>query len=162
MNAINGISELVRCLGDMADALDVGPLTRSVRRMARKALEAHLSDEEREAVQAELLNALHERLFEAGYAAVRDRGPMHNAARSLRALAAQLSPRTDGWPEVLTESEAVRFLRLDTENGPGDPYQVLYRYRKRCLLKAVQIGRQVFYPRKELMLFLQRKTEGNF
>ncbi|MEM7210307.1 MAG: helix-turn-helix domain-containing protein [Pseudomonadota bacterium] len=63
--------------------------------------------------------------------------------------------------EVLTAEEAVRFLRLDGPRGPRDPYQVLYRYRRQCLLKGVQIGREIMYTKEELMAFLRRKTEGN-
>ena len=63
--------------------------------------------------------------------------------------------------EVLTAAEAVRFLRLDGPRAPRDPYQVLYRYRRQCLLKGVQIGREIMYTKEELMNFLRRKTEGN-
>ena len=63
-------------------------------------------------------------------------------------------------PELLTEEEAVRFLRLDGEKGPSDPYQTLWRYRREGLLRAVKIGRQLRYPREELMRFIRRLTEG--
>lgn len=67
----------------------------------------------------------------------------------------------EAFGDVLTADEAVRFLRLDGDRGPRDPYQVLYRYRRQCLLKGVQIGREIMYTREELMAFLRRKTEGN-
>ena len=71
------------------------------------------------------------------------------------------STHREQFAEVLTAAEAVRFLRLDGPKGPRDPYQVLYRYRKQCLLKGVQIGREIAYTKEELMNFLRRKTEGN-
>ncbi len=161
----NGISEIARSIGALADSLEIGPLTQRLRLKARQISDAiaDLSDEERETIPAELFDAMNDRLFDAGYTSTPQcRGPMHGAARSLRVVAERLSPENCGVPEVLTEAEAVRVLRLDTEGGPSDPYQVLYRYRKRCLLRAVQIGRQIFYTKEELMRFLQKKTEGNF
>ncbi len=79
----------------------------------------------------------------------------NRAWRAIRAV-----PASD-WPEVMTADEAVRFLRLDEPGGPRDPYQALYRYRRQLLLRAVQIGRRVMYTKKELVRFLERKTEGN-
>lgn len=69
--------------------------------------------------------------------------------------------RCNDYGEVLTAEEAVCFLRLNGPRGPRDPYQVLYRYRRQCLLKGVQIGREIMYTKEELMNFLHRKTEGN-
>lgn len=87
--------------------------------------------------------------------------PCPELAERLFALADQVCPQRGDWPEVLTEKETVRFLRLDTKKGPHDPYQTLYRYRKQNLLKAVQLGRQVFYTKTELQKFIERKSEGN-
>ena len=60
-------------------------------------------------------------------------------------------------PELLTESEAIRFLRLDVE-GPEKPEKTLQYYREKGLLKATQVGRRLRYQRKELMAFLDRLT----
>ena len=59
-------------------------------------------------------------------------------------------------PYLLTESEAIRFLRLDTIQiqHPGD---TLRRYRDSGQLKAVQISKSVFYPRDELQRFILAK-----
>ena len=52
-------------------------------------------------------------------------------------------------PELLTEDEAIRYLRLDI-NGPKNPRNTLKYYRDQGVLKAVHIGRNLRYPRKEL------------
>jgi hypothetical protein len=52
-------------------------------------------------------------------------------------------------PELLTEEEAVRYLRLDV-NGPHNPAGTLKYYRDQGVLRAVHIGRNLRYPRKEL------------
>jgi len=52
-------------------------------------------------------------------------------------------------PELLTEDEAIRYLRLDV-NGPKNPRNTLKYYRDQGALRAVHIGRNLRYPRKEL------------
>ena len=52
-------------------------------------------------------------------------------------------------PELLTEDEAIKYLRLDI-NGPKNPRNTLKYYRDQGVLKAVHIGRNLRYPRKEL------------
>lgn len=63
-------------------------------------------------------------------------------------------------PELLTESEAIRYLRLDTVNiaNPGD---TLTRYREMGLLRATQVSKRLFYRRIELDRFLERLTDEN-
>ena len=63
-------------------------------------------------------------------------------------------------PELLTEDEAVRYLRLDGEKGPTDPYQCLFRYRQQNKLRGTHIGKQLFYRRDELDRFVRLMTEG--
>ena len=66
-------------------------------------------------------------------------------------------------PELLTEAEAIRYLRLDV-NGPSHPEGTLRYYREKGLLRGVRIGRNIRYPRKELDAMverlLQQKSEG--
>jgi hypothetical protein len=52
-------------------------------------------------------------------------------------------------PDILTEDEAIRYLRLD-ENGPKNPKGTLRYYRYKGLLRGVRIGRNLRYPKKEL------------
>ena len=70
-------------------------------------------------------------------------------------------PRGDGtWepcPELLTETEAIRYLRLDIE-GPAKPMLTLRYYREKGLLKATQVGRKLRYRRIELDRFLENVT----
>lgn len=63
-------------------------------------------------------------------------------------------------PELLTEAEAVRYLRLD-EIGTKDAAGALRYYRKKGLLKATQIGKCIRYRRIELERFLERVTNLN-
>ena len=63
-------------------------------------------------------------------------------------------------PELLTEGEAVRYLRLDTINI-SDPSATLRRYREQRLLRGTQISKRIFYWRAELDRFIERATEGN-
>ncbi len=61
-------------------------------------------------------------------------------------------------PELLTPSEAVRYLRLDVD-GPGKPELTLRRYREIGLLRGTTVGRRILYRRVELDRFLEKKTE---
>ena len=61
-------------------------------------------------------------------------------------------------PELLTQDEAIRFLRLDVD-GPRDPGKTLRYYREKGLLRATQVGKRLRYQRKELLEFLDRPTE---
>ncbi|HEX3356965.1 MAG TPA: helix-turn-helix domain-containing protein [Tepidisphaeraceae bacterium] len=63
-------------------------------------------------------------------------------------------------PDVLTEQEAAKYLRLDlidVENPAG----ALNYYRRKGLLRGTQIGKCVRYRRIELERFLDRITERN-
>lgn len=63
-------------------------------------------------------------------------------------------------PELLTEDEAIRYLRLDTIDIKN-PSATLRRYREAVLLRAVQISKRIFYPKTELDAFVQRLMEKN-
>ena len=63
-------------------------------------------------------------------------------------------------PELLTEDEAIRYLRLDTINI-GNPSETLRRYRELGMLRGTQVSKRVMYLRVELDRFLERLTEQN-
>lgn len=63
-------------------------------------------------------------------------------------------------PELLTENEAIRFLRLDGIDVE-DPANTLRYYRKKGLLQATQVGKCIRYRRIELERLLERLTEVN-
>ena len=63
-------------------------------------------------------------------------------------------------PELLTEEEAIRYLRLD-EIGIDDPAGTLRYYRKKGLLRATQVGKCIRYRRIELERCLGKLTEVN-
>ena len=61
-------------------------------------------------------------------------------------------------PELLTEAEAIRYLRLDID-GPARPENTLRYYREKKKLKGTQIGKRIFYTRKALGEFLEKMTK---
>lgn len=63
-------------------------------------------------------------------------------------------------PELLTEEEAIRFLRLDTEQLK-DPSNTLRYYREKGLLRPTRVGKTNKYLKKELLYFLDLLTSGN-
>lgn len=63
-------------------------------------------------------------------------------------------------PDLLTADEAVRYLRLDLVKT-RDPKKSLEYYRKQGTLKAVQVGKPVLFPLKELQIFVKNQMEIN-
>ncbi len=73
---------------------------------------------------------------------------------------AVLSDGKGGWtpcPELLTEEETIRYLRLD-EGGSPDPIQTLTYYRNTGTLIAIKVGKVNRYRRKDLDAFLEKKS----
>jgi hypothetical protein len=60
-------------------------------------------------------------------------------------------------PELLTEEEAIRYLRLSADRNPA---RTLRYYREKGLLRATTVGRHLLYRRVELEAFLARLTTG--
>ena len=58
-------------------------------------------------------------------------------------------------PDLLTEDEAIRYLRLDV-SGPKNPPGTLKYYRDQGVLRAVRIGRNLRYPRRELDAMVEK------
>jgi hypothetical protein len=78
-------------------------------------------------------------------------------------IPAVLPDGNDGFtpcPELLTEEEAIRFLRLD-QISIQNPAITLKYYRKKGLLRATQVGKCIRYRRVELERLLDRLTEIN-
>jgi hypothetical protein len=73
-------------------------------------------------------------------------------------------PDGNGWftpcPELMTEDEAIRFLRLDQINTEDSSGTLRY-YRKKGLLRATQVGKCIRYRRIELEMLLERLTDVN-
>lgn len=59
-------------------------------------------------------------------------------------------------PELLTEQETVKFLRLETENNP---IRTLKYYRNKGQLRCVKIGTNLLYPKQELLSFIETATD---
>ena len=63
-------------------------------------------------------------------------------------------------PEILTEQEAIMYLRLDTVDIKH-PEATLRRYRDAGVLHGVQISKGIFFPRTELDRFIKTLMEQN-
>lgn len=61
---------------------------------------------------------------------------------------------------LLTEDEAIAYLRLDTIDI-ADRRATLRRYREAGQLRGTQVSKRVFYLRDELDAFLKRATQDN-
>ena len=61
-------------------------------------------------------------------------------------------------PELLTEDEVIRYLRLDTDDST-DPKKTLKYYRDRGQLIAIKVGRRNRYRRQDLEKFLTEKSK---
>ena len=61
-------------------------------------------------------------------------------------------------PYVMTAHDAVRFLRLDT-NDTKHPELTLDYYQKEGLLRPVTIGKTRKYPLPELLRFIERLSQ---
>ena len=61
-------------------------------------------------------------------------------------------------PEILTEQEVIRYLRLDM-NGPQNPSGTLKFYRHKGFLRGIRIGRNLRYPRQELDRMIEKMLE---
>lgn len=59
-------------------------------------------------------------------------------------------------PELLTEDEAILFLRLEKENNPS---RTLKFYRDKGQLRGLRIGANFLYPKQELLKFIKVATE---
>ena len=59
---------------------------------------------------------------------------------------------------LLTEEEAIRFLRLD-DGGTKHPETSLAYYRSEGLLRATRVGKKLRYLKSELLNFLEIQTK---
>ena len=60
-------------------------------------------------------------------------------------------------PELLTEEQAIRFLRID-QTSTKNPSNTLRYYREKGRLKATRIGNKLFYSRTALIEFIHQQT----
>jgi len=85
---------------------------------------------------------------------------MSNESRTLF-LPAVLPDGNGGYepcPELLTEAEAIRYLRLDTLQLENPSDTLRYYRNEKNLLKATKISHHLFYSRKALNEFLEKIT----
>lgn len=61
-------------------------------------------------------------------------------------------------PPLLTEQEAIRYLRLDMDEG-AEPEKTLEYYRNTGQIIAIKVGRKNRYRRIDLDMFLEQKSQ---
>jgi len=61
-------------------------------------------------------------------------------------------------PEVMTQQEAIHFLRLDEANLKN-PATTLQYYRDKGELKGIRIGKTIRYTKQDLLDFLQNQSK---
>jgi hypothetical protein len=81
------------------------------------------------------------------------------AERSVTVVVRGFQPG-DPCPDLLTEEEAIRYLRLDTIDIKN-PADTLRRYREMNMLRGTQISKKVFYRRSELDQLITNLTNAN-
>ena len=64
---------------------------------------------------------------------------------------------TDGIPDLLTQAEAVRLLRLD-RLGVRDPKETLRHLRRTRQLGFVRVAGRILIPRRAIVAYLARQT----
>jgi len=68
--------------------------------------------------------------------------------------------RPEVFPELMTPVEAAMFLRLhEIGHNPNSAYRTLNYWREHGELKATKYARHIWFLRKELEVFLNKKTE---
>ncbi len=60
---------------------------------------------------------------------------------------------------LLTEAEAIHYLRLDEPGGPRHPEATLRYFRQMGLVRGIRISRHIRYPVWELEAFIKRLLE---
>ena len=60
-------------------------------------------------------------------------------------------------PDILTQHDAIKFLRLDTDNIKN-PKATLKYYRDKGQLRGARIGNNYCYTKKELLNFIEEAT----
>ena len=70
-------------------------------------------------------------------------------------IAIPMMPDGTPAPALLTEAEAIRFLRIDA-TGVRFPRDAFQRYRQRGQIKGKMVGRCVRYPLSEVVKFVDR------
>jgi len=61
-------------------------------------------------------------------------------------------------PEVMTQEEAIHFLRLDEANLKN-PAITLQYYRDKGDLKGIRIGKSIRYTKEDLLTFLRNQSQ---
>ncbi len=61
-------------------------------------------------------------------------------------------------PDLMTEEEAIKFLRLD-DGGTKHPETTLEYYRSEGRLRGTKVGKRLRYLKSELISFLEYQTQ---
>lgn len=67
--------------------------------------------------------------------------------------------QTDGFPALMTEQEAIEFLRIPTVSKADDYKSVLVNLKRMRGLPCLHICRQPLYPREAVTRWIAQQTE---
>lgn len=156
--------ELARAMTEIADMLEVGPITSSVQAMARDAVCA--SREYREDVAEGRARyfawAAYDHLSELGWSWPAHEEPMPELANTLRLLAGRIAPARAREPDdespVLTPDEAARYLGLG-KLGVRQPADRVRYLVKRKRLRSIKVLGRTAFQRSDLDEYLIKHTQ---
>tara|TARA_R110002111_G_scaffold119040_1_gene181936 strand:+ start:74 stop:532 length:459 start_codon:yes stop_codon:yes gene_type:complete len=147
---------------EIADMLEVGPITSLVQAMARDAVCA--SREYREGVEGRARYyawAAYDQLSELGWSEPAHREPMPELANTLRLLAERIAPARAREPDdespVLTPREAADYLGLG-KLGVRQPAERVRYLVKRKRLRSINVLGRTAFQRSDLDEYLIKYT----
>jgi hypothetical protein len=65
----------------------------------------------------------------------------------------------DGFPELMTESEVIQFLRIPAVSKGDDYGNVIANLKRMRYLPCIHICRQPLYPREAIRHWIEQQTE---
>ena len=83
---------------------------------------------------------------------------MHNFNNSIFNYPVCFLPDGSPAPFIMTEEEAIKFLRIDT-NNTKHPEMTIQHYINQGLLTPITIGKCRKYPLSELIKFIERLSD---
>lgn len=155
--------ELARAMAEIADMLEVGPITSSVQEMARDAV--RMSREHREGAVGRAryyAMAAYDHLADLGWSRPAHREPMPELAKTLRSLAERIAPARAREPDddspVLTPREAADYLGLG-KLGVRQPAERVRYLVKRGRLRSIKVLGRSAFQRADLDEYLIKHTQ---
>ncbi len=154
--------KLARAMTEIADMLEVGPITSSVQEMARDAVcSSRVLREDAEGRTRYYAWAAYDHLADLGWDRPAHREPMPELANTLRLLAERITPARAREPNdespVLTPREAADYLGLG-KLGVRQPAERVRYLVKRKRLRSINVLGRTAFQRSDLDEYLIKHT----